>query len=213
MSDTSSVALPALVDLGAVFVSALSGALFAQSKRMDLAGLAGLAIVTGLGGGMIRDVLLQRGLPAALADARYLVTALAGALAVLAFGALVARAARALLVVDALSLGVYGVVGTLKAVSFGLSFVPAVFLGVITAVGGGVLRDALAGEIPAIFKPGELYAVPAVFGCAILVLLLDAGWSQVAAGAAGFVAIVVFRLLSLQFGWRTRAAGASGPGT
>ncbi len=208
MNEAALVTLPLIVDLGAVFVSALSGALFAQTKRMDLAGLAGLAIVTGLGGGMIRDVLLQQGLPAALTDSRYLVSALAGAMCVLAFGAMVARAGRALVVVDALSLGVYGMVGTLKAVSAGLAFVPAVFLGAITAVGGGVLRDALAGEIPAIFKPGELYAVPAVLGCALLVYLLGAGWAEATAGPGAFVAIVVLRLLSLRFGWRTRAAGS-----
>lgn len=207
---TTIAAVTTVVDLGAVFVSALSGALYARRKRMDLAGVAGLAIVTGLGGGMIRDVLLQSGLPAALLDARYLVAALAGAAVVLAFGAPVAQLAqanRALNAVDAVALGIYGVVGTLKALGHGLGFVPAVFLGGITAVGGGVLRDVLAGEIPSIFRPGELYALPALLGCAILAGLLRASWSPETAGVVGFLAIVTVRLLSLALGWKTRAAG------
>src|SRR5256885_14739223 len=194
--------IPVLVDLAAVLVGGLSGSLLAVRKRFDLVGVATLAIVAGLGGGIIRDVLLQRGPPAALQDSRYLVVGLVAALVGFYKSADIARIERVLTVVDAANLGVYTVVGSLKALRAGLPPVSAVFLGVVTAVGGGVLRDLLAGDTPALFHTGELYAVVSVLGSALFVAFWQSQLvSSTVAGLGAIAVMFVLRLLAVRFGW------------
>lgn len=197
------VSVPLLLDLGAVLVGGLTGALLAVRKRFDLVGSASLAIVAGLGGGIIRDVLLQRGPPAALLDSRYLITAAVAAAVGFYRSGDVAQIGRALIAVDAVNLGVFSVVGALKALTAGLAPVPSVFLGVVTAVGGGILRDVLAGEAPTMFVPGELYAtVSAIGSTAFVVLWRSSLVSPTVAGIVATAIMALLRLLAVRYGWR-----------
>ena len=191
------------LDLGGVLVFAVSGASLAARKRFDVVGILVLATATGLGGGIIRDVLLGDAPPVALRDQLYLAMPLIAAVVVLVGHHLVERIARPVLVFDAAGLGLFSVVGTAKALDHGLGVLPSVLLGVTTAVGGGIVRDVLAREVPAVFTADSaLYAIPATMGAAATAL----AWSQevldaaVAVGIA--VAVLAVRLLALRRGWR-----------
>lgn len=191
-----------VLDLVGVLVFALSGASLAARKRFDLVGILVLATVTGLGGGMLRDVLLGAAPPVALRDQLYLATPLVATVVVLVAHTAVERMARPVLVFDAAGLGLFSVVGSAKALDHGLGVLPAMFLGVVTAVGGGVLRDVLARDVPSVFKAeSALYALPAALGAGATAAV----WSQDALGAVQAVAIaatvLVVRLLAMRHGW------------
>jgi uncharacterized membrane protein YeiH len=199
--------LERVLDLVGVFVFALSGASLAVRRRFDVVGIVALATITGLGGGMVRDVLLDDGPPAALRDQIYLVAALLAAVLVLVGHRLVEGLRRPVLVFDAGGLALFCVVGAAKALDHGLGVVAAVLLGVVTAVGGGVLRDVLAREVPSVFRPDSaLYAVPATLGS----IAVAAVWSRGAFGPAAAATIaggvLVLRLLAMRFQWRAPTA-------
>jgi uncharacterized membrane protein YeiH len=138
---------PLWIELPAVVAGALAGALFAQKRGLDLIGILALALVSGLGGGIIRDVLLAR-VPLALQDSWYL-WAVAGAAVVGAFFAQAAKRMRlAMLLIDAVSLALFSVIGAQGGLSAGLPIPASILLGTITGVGGSVLRDMLVGETP-----------------------------------------------------------------
>ena len=195
------------LDLAGIFVFAISGASLAVRKGFDAVGLVVLAAATALGGGIIRDVLIDDLPPAALREQEYLLVALVAALFVLVAHSLIERIARAVLVFDAAGLGFFCVVGAAKALDTGLRPASAVFLGTVTAVGGGVIRDVLARDVPAVFRPDTaLTAIPAAVGAAATVAV----WEADAYGPVPAVAIVVavfgFRLLAMRFGWRAPVA-------
>lgn len=188
------------VDLLGVLANGVLGAAVARALRMDLVGFVTLGIISGLGGGLIRDTLLQVP-PVALTDPAYLVTALAGALV----GYLVPFdgrwSNRALVVADALALGCWSAIGTLKAVHLDLAPIPAVLIGLITAVGGGMVRDVLVGRVPAVFGGNTLYAVPAVTGSVVMVVGALLGWEALAFGVTILVT-AGFALLARARGWQ-----------
>ena len=164
-----------VIDLTGVFANAVLGGVMARAERLDPVGFAVLAILSGLGGGMIRDTLLQKGTPVALVDPSYILTALAGA--ALAFVPHVEGRAwdRLFPFVDALALGCWAAVGAQKTLAFGLGWLPAILLGTITAVGGGMLRDVVLRRIPSIFGGTTLYATCALVASAVMVLLFRLG--------------------------------------
>ena len=195
------------LDLGGVLVFALSGASLAARKRFDMVGLLVLATATGLGGGMLRDTLLGEHPPVALRDQLYLVAPLVATVLVLGGHAAIERIRLPVLVFDAGGLGLFSVVGAAKALDHGLGILPSILLGVVTAVGGGVLRDVLARDVPSVFKPeSALYAIPATLGAAATAVV----WSQDLFGAVAAVAIAlgvfVLRVLAMRFGWRAPVA-------
>ncbi|MGB3764202.1 MAG: TRIC cation channel family protein, partial [Ornithinimicrobium sp.] len=185
----SSTELQLALDLIGVFVFALSGALVGVRKQLDLLGVAVLAVVAGLGGGMIRDVFLGDLPPVGISDWRLLAAAVCAALLVFTLHrrlmeartmgsrsrvriSLVTRMVR---VLDAAGLAVFSVGGALKAISFGSPALAAVVIGVVTAVGGGVMRDVLVREVPEVLRR-ELYAIPALIGASSVVLAFNAGY-------------------------------------
>ncbi|QIK72815.1 trimeric intracellular cation channel family protein [Propioniciclava coleopterorum] len=153
-----------VVDVTGVVASGLLGGALARSKRFDIVGFVTLAIITGLGGGMIRDVLLSSGFPVALTDPAYLAGALTAAVVAYVVRLDGTWPRRSLVVADVLALGCWSATGTIKAATLGLAVLPSIMLGVITAVGGGMLRDVLVGKTPTVFGGNTLYASLAALG-------------------------------------------------
>ncbi len=200
-------ALPLALDLAATGLFALSGALRAIRKGYDVAGLATIALVAGVGGGLLRDgIFLQGGPPVMVQDQRYLwAVGVGGAVGYWIGPALEERAGVLFLVVDALGLGAYAVVGAHKSLAAGLLLPSAVLVGVVNAVGGGVLRDVLSNVEPEVFKPGGYYALAAFAGASLFAVLATAGVPMLPAGVAGIVVTFALRVLSVRLGWTTQS--------
>ncbi len=202
--EASVVRVPLLYELTAAFVGGLSGATHADERRMDISGIAVLAIVNALGGGILRDVLLQDHGIAAFTNWRLLAVALTAAVFGFFFSSLYSRMKRPFLYLDALSLGLFAVVGADKALSAGLNVVPAVLLGVVTSVGGGMIRDVLCNETPQIMRPGTLSASAAVLGSSLYVFLVT--WGNIVKPVALVFAATVtlaVRIIAVKRGWQT----------
>ena len=196
------------LDLVGIFVFAISGALVAVRKGLDVFGVLVLAGTTGLGGGFLRDVLIGATPPAALADWRYLLVPVGAGLLTFGFHPVVGRLERMVNVFDAFGLALFCVAGALKALDFGLGPVPAALMGMVTAIGGGMLRDVLAGRVPIVFR-GELYATPALAGATVVVLGDRADLPVVAVAVAGAGVCLAWRLLAIWRDWQ--APMATGP--
>jgi uncharacterized membrane protein YeiH len=185
-----------------VGLGGLQGALFASGfrgqRRLDFLGVAIIGIMVGMGGGLIRDLLLNV-LPASLQSNWYLLTATGAALVGMLLAGVFQRLNAAIIALDAVVIGLFGAFGTSKALSIGLPVVPAVFVGVCAAVGGGVLRDILVGLPVAIMHVGSLYAVAAGGGCVVLTVLHELGATPLVAAIAGVSVTTVVRLLAVIF--------------
>jgi uncharacterized membrane protein YeiH len=193
--------LTLVLDLCGVFVFALSGALAAVLRKLDIVGVVVVATVSAIGGGLLRDVALPDVPPPALEDWRYVTVSAAAGVLVFFFHPQVGRLTRAVRVFDAAGLGFFAVAGTSKALTFGLGPVPAVILGVITGCGGGVLRDVLLREIPLVLRTGELYAVTALAGSLVVVAGDRLGAYDSASAALGVGVVFVLRVLALRRHW------------
>ena len=158
-----------VLDLAGTFVFALDGAFVAMRlARLDIVGAITLGMVTALGGGIVRDLLIGAVPPATFGDWRYLTVATAGALIPFLLGDRLERLKLLITVLDAAGLSLFAVAGASKALDFGLGPGQAVILGAITGVGGGTLRDVMVGRVPAVLQEG-LYAIPAIIGAAVMV--------------------------------------------
>src|ERR671917_1623882 len=181
------------LDLLGTFAFALNGALTAvRAARLDIVGVVTLGMITALGGGILRDVLLGAVPPATFSDWRYLAVATAGGLVAFAVGRLLERLTLPISLLDAAGLSLFAVTGASKALDFGLGAVQAIILGAVTAVGGGTLRDVLVRRIPAVLHSG-LYAIPALIGAAITVAASLAGLYGVIAAIAAAAACFLIR--------------------
>lgn len=195
------------LDIAGIFVFAISGALLAVRKNLDVFGMAVLAEVTGLGGGLFRDVVIGAVPPSAFTDMGYFHTPLIATVLVYFLHPHVERINKAVGVFDAAGLGLFCVTGTVKAHEYGLGLAASATLGLATAAGGGVLRDVLANEVPSILRwDREIYAVPAVVGSsAVALLIYFHALDPLTATLAAALAFAV-RLLALRFGWRAPRA-------
>jgi uncharacterized membrane protein YeiH len=188
------------LDLTGTFAFALNGALTAiRTARLDLVGVVTLGMLTALGGGMIRDIVLDALPPATFDDWRYLTVAAVGGLVAFTFGRSLNRLAKPILILDAAGLSLFAVSGALKGLDFGMGFAQAVILGAITAVGGGTLRDVLIREVPAVLSSG-LYAIPAIVGALVMVTGDRLGVDVLPAAVAGAVICFVIRMVGVRFG-------------
>lgn len=198
----ATVVVSETLNLIGIVAFALSGALLGVRREFDVVGMAVLATVTAVGGGLIRDALLGANPPAALVNPWWLLLPLLATALTFFFHPLVSRMWRAVLAFDAVGLGVFCATGTVKAIEFGAHPVAAVLVGSLTGVGGGILRDVLAGVTPSVLqRDSRLYAVPAIAGSAAVAIAAQFApvsiWVQ-AAAAAGICAL---RLLALWRGW------------
>jgi len=190
-----------VLDLAGIFVFAISGALVAVRKGLDVFGVLVLAGTTGLGGGFLRDVLIDATPPAALQDWRYLLVPLLAGLLAFIYHPALGRMERSVTVLDAFGLGLFCVTGSLKALDYGLGVAPAALMGMVTGIGGGMLRDLLAGRVPAVFR-GELYATPALAGSIVVVALAhtDLSYWTIALIGGGFC--TAWRLVAIWRHWQ-----------
>lgn len=197
--DTTSTLYLAL-DLTGTFAFALNGALTAlRVARLDIVGAMTLGMLTAIGGGMIRDVLLGDLPPATFSDWRYLAVAAAGSLIAFLFGRGLDRAAALIIWFDAAGLSLFAVSGALKSLGFGVGFAQAVILGAVTGVGGGTLRDVFIREIPAVLTSG-LYAIPALVGAFLVVGADRLGAPDLAAAVVSAGACFAIRMVGVRFG-------------
>lgn len=194
------------LDLAGVFFFAVSGCLLAARKGFDLIGSLLLGSLVGLGGGVVRDVIINTGPPAAFSDPWYLLPPLVAALAVFFLFRSVDRLVNWLNLFDAAGLSLFCITGTLKALTAGLNPVSAILLGVTTAVGGGLLRDITANRVPQLFDPRDLYAIPAFVGAGLTTVLWYAHALNLATGTTVGVVVVAFRVLSPRFAWHAPLA-------
>jgi putative membrane protein len=183
-----------------IITFAISGALAALRQEMDAVGIATLAVVTATGGGMIRDLLIGATPVAALVDLWMICVAAASSAVVLFTVRVHERLRRPLLVFDAIGLGMFVVEGTLKGLNYGLQPLGAALVGVVTGVGGGILRDVLAREVPIIFRRrSQLYVIPALAGALLTVLLRALGLAHPVALVATAMLIIGIRVAALRW--------------
>ncbi|MGA4987045.1 trimeric intracellular cation channel family protein [Nonomuraea bangladeshensis] len=190
-----------ILDLVGIFVFALSGALMGVRKKLDGVGMLVLASMTALGGGVVRDLILNVR-PIAFQSLGYVLVPVAATVIVFFWHPHVARVMPAILVLDAAGLGLFCAVGTEKALEYGLNPLHAALLGVVTAVGGGMLRDVLAGEIPTLLYDRQLYAVPAMLGSGVMAALSSYGLHGWPATLAAALLAFGLRITSMRFNWR-----------
>lgn len=195
------------LELVGIFVFAISGALLAVRKNFDVFGMAVLAEVTALGGGLLRDLIIGAVPPAAFTDLGYFVTPLVATGLVFFLHPHVERIQVAVNVFDAAGLGLFCVTGTTKAYEYGLGLTASATLGLATAVGGGVLRDVLANEVPSLLRwDRDLYAVPAMVGATMVVLCIRFDVLSPFTSGLAVVTAFVLRLLAMRFHWRAPRA-------
>lgn len=188
-----------VLDLAGTFAFGLSGGLVAVRARLDVYGVVVLAGVVGLAGGITRDILLGALPPATFSDWRYLSTVAAAGFVAFFTRPALDRLSGPVNAFDAAGLSLFCVTGATKALAFDVGPVQAVLLGVITATGGGMLRDVLVREVPTVLRK-ELYAVPALIGAAILVAASTLGYYGTAAALIAATACFLIRMVSLRFG-------------
>ncbi|MGW2180898.1 trimeric intracellular cation channel family protein [Streptomyces sp. NPDC001732] len=195
------------LDIVGIFVFAISGALLAVRKNFDVFGIVVLAEATALGGGLFRDVVIGAIPPAAFTDLGYFTTPLLAAGLVFFLHPQVERIQVGVNVFDAAGLGLFCVTGTVKAYDYGLGLTASATLGLATAVGGGVLRDVLANEVPSLLRwDRDLYAVPAIVGAATTVLCIRFGALNAFTSGTAVIVAFMLRLLAMRYHWRAPRA-------
>lgn len=170
---SESVAIPLAFELLAVVVAAATGALAARENKLDLVGAIGLAVLVSLGGGLIRDVILQEGNVYILRQPLALPVAIATAAAVFTFPVMVEKPDRLVAILDIFSVGLFAVMGADKTMLYGYPAITCVMMGFFTAVGGGLLRDVCLARVPYIFQRSNLYAIAAIAGALTYIVLVQ----------------------------------------
>lgn len=198
--DPTILLLYKVFDLIGVVLNGIIGGTIARQRNFDFVGFAFLALFSALGGGILRDVLMQKGTAAAIADPTYLLLAVTGALIALLINLKGKPWELFKVHGDAVILGVWAVTGCVKALTYGMPLPSAVFMGVLTAVGGGMIRDIAMGQIPSIFGGGPLYAIPAFTAATIMVLFHVAGHDAFGMMVAPIVG-AGFAIVSYWRGW------------
>lgn len=188
------------LDLAGTFAFAISGAVAARDRGLDWFGVVAIAFTVACGGGVLRDLCIGAVPPAGLTDWRYLVVAMAAALMTMAANQLVVRLAHPVILFDSIGLGLFAVTGAQKALIFGHNAEVAVLLGVVTAVGGGVVRDVLLNRVPVILQR-DIYASAALIGAGIEVVGERLGWLSSGRTWIALATCFALRYLSLRYGW------------
>lgn len=193
-------------DLIGTFVFALSGGVLAVRKQLDLFGVLVLSCAAAVSGGIVRDVLIGAHPPASLADWRYLVTAMVAGVVTFRWCGVIERLRNPVQLFDAAGLALFAVLGTGKALDFGLSAFAAMLLGMVTGIGGGIARDVLVARVPVVLH-AELYAIAALAGGAVVALAAVFNLPQHPAMVIGALVCFGLRYMGIRRGWRLPVAG------
>jgi uncharacterized membrane protein YeiH len=204
-----SVLLIRALDLIGTLVFAMSGAARGVQRSMDLFGVLVLAFVTAVSGGITRDILIGAVPPESIASWNNLALAVLGGLLVFLFARLFDRLQHPVLLFDAIGLGLFAVAGTQKALDYGVNWPMAAILGMVSGIGGGIMRDVLTAQMPNVFL-SDIYAVAALAGSLVVVGGDAIGLPPVAVGWAGVALCVFLRLMALYRGWRLPIASSGG---
>jgi len=196
-----------VLDLMGTFVFALSGASAGLRHRLDLFGVLALSFAAALAGGIMRDLLIGAVPPVGIRDWRYIAAALTAGLVFFVWDSAIVQLRTTILLLDAAGLGLFAVTGTLKALTYQLGPGTAVLLGVLTGVGGGVLRDVLVSEVPTILLRTELYAVAALCGALVVVLAREVGLPPHVGAIGGVLVCFAMRAIAIRRGWRLPVVG------
>jgi len=196
----STATLLLTLDLIGTFVFALSGAASGVKNKLDAFGVGVLAFVAGNAGGVTRDLLIGAVPPAAINDWRYVAVSLTAGAVTFVWYPNVKRLQPIVLLLDAAGLGLFAVAGTQKALAFGINPFVSALLGMLTGIGGGVVRDLLVNEIPVVLRT-DLYALAALAGAAVVVGGHFAHWPPTATTIAGALLCFTIRLLAMRRGW------------
>lgn len=202
--------LPVALDLGGTFVFALSGAAAGVKRRLDIFGALVLSLVAASSGGIIRDVLIGAVPPAAVDDWRYVAVSLVAGVVTLFWHSAVERLRNPVQLFDAAGLALFAVSGAHKALLFHLGPLPAALLGMLSGIGGGVVRDLLVAEVPAVLH-AEIYAVAALAGATVVVIGSWLGVPSSLATTAGAILCFGLRFMALRRDWRLPLAGKPEP--
>lgn len=193
-------ALLPILDFAGTFVFALAGAIAGTRRGLDVFGVAVVSFATACSGGIVRDVLIGAVPPAALSDWRYAAVSLAAALLAFRWHGLIARLMAPVRLFDAAGLALFAVAGTHKALASGLHPAMAALLGMLTGIGGGMVRDVLLAEVPMVLR-SELYAVAALAGAAVVALGAVLGLAPAATAIAGALLCFALRLAAIRRAW------------
>lgn len=186
-------------DLAGVAVFAVSGVLAARDKGLDLLGVIVIAAITAIGGGTLRDLLLNRHPIFWITDAQYLTVIIASALLTVAYVRVRPPPGKALLVADAVGLGLFALSGAQVAEAAQCPAIIVVLMGMMTGVAGGVLRDVITAQVPLILRR-DIYATAAIVGITLYLLLQAFGLQRSAAFGAGMAVVIALRLLAIRWG-------------
>lgn len=199
-ASSAMVAIPFWLEMFAVVAASISGVLVAREHKLDLVGAVALAVVCGLGGGLLRDMTLQVGNVYILNQPMALPLSIATAAIIYIFPAIVDKPEKLIPLLDIISVGIYAATGADKALVYGFAPAVCIMMGFFTAVGGGMLRDSFMGVVPGIFQRTNFYAIAAIAGSASYVCLVMSGiMSNVAALVACVAVTMTLRWLSLRF--------------
>jgi uncharacterized membrane protein YeiH len=201
----TSGSLVLILDLLGTFVFAISGAAEGVKRRLDVFGVSVLAFVAGNAGGVIRDVLIDAVPPSAISDWRYIVVSLIAGVATFLWYPRITRLQQVVLLFDAAGLGLFAVSGTHKALAYAINPFVAGLLGMLTGVGGGILRDVLVREIPVVLR-AELYALAALSGATVVIVGYVLQWPLVPTMIGGALVCFFMRLIAIRRGWNLPTA-------
>ncbi|MBU5613521.1 trimeric intracellular cation channel family protein [Geomonas azotofigens] len=207
MTENGMGTLLLVLDLTGTFVFALSGAMAGIKRRLDLFGVLVLSFAAGNAGGIVRDLLIDSTPPAAISNWYYLAVSLLAGMVTFWRPSIIDRLRSPVLLFDAAGLGLFAVAGTQKALVFGLNPAMAAVLGMLTGIGGGMSRDVLLTEVPAVLR-SDIYAMAALAGAAVVVIGSALRLPATAVTIAGAVLCFGLRLMAIRWGWHLPIAGA-----
>ena len=197
--------LDRFMELVAIFVGGLAGGLAGIRKGFDFFGVLVLAWIAALFGGVLRDVMIGALPPVGISDWTLLVAAVAGGAIVYFLYPKVASQQRAIIILDAFAMALFVWIGTMKGMDRGVGWVAAAMVGVLTGIGGGVVRDLLTGSLPLVLTDRQYYAIPACLGAIATVACYAQGWVGPIAATSVVAGVAGFRLLALKFHWAVPA--------
>jgi len=190
-----------LLDLCGIFVFAMSGAMAGIKHRLDLFGVLALSFAAANVGGITRDLLIGAVPPPGIADWRYIAVPVVAGLATFHWRGIVDRIRSSVMVFDAGGLALFAVSGTVKALDFGLGPLTAMLLGMLTGIGGGMLRDVLTAEVPAVLR-GDVYAIAALAGAAVVVVVRMLHFPSAVGAILGAIVCFALRFTAIRRGWQ-----------